>query len=110
MIDRSDKLTLLENPAFQRFLFAMIEAGGVFDATATAADGRNLFREGRRSVALEMLRDLDTVQPLPNPGGIPIQTLIQTLREQAQSAHKETGFDRRHDDYAELRDELGNGE
>ena len=110
MIDRSDKLTLLENPAFHRFLFAMIEAGGVFDATATAADGRNLFREGRRSVALEMLRDLDTVQPLPNPGGIPIQTLIQTLREQAQSAHKETGFDRRHDDYAELRDELGNGE
>ncbi|GAA0335437.1 hypothetical protein GCM10009087_52320 [Sphingomonas oligophenolica] len=93
MIDRSDKLTLLENAAFQRFLFAMIEAGGVFEATATMADGRTLFLEGRRSLALEMLRDLDAVQPLPLPGGVPIQTLIQTLRERVQSAHKETGFD-----------------
>ena len=110
MIDRSDKLTLLENPAFRRFLFAMIEAGGVFEATATIADGRNLFHEGRRSLAVEMLRDLDAVQPLPNPGGIPIQTLIQTLREQAQSARKETGFDRRHDDYADRRDGVWDGD
>ena len=104
MIDRADKLTLLESAAFRRFLFAMIQAGGVFETTASAADGRNLFLEGRRSLALEMLRSVDEVQPLPSPSGIPAQTLIQTLREQVQSAHKETAIDRRHDTYAELRD------
>jgi len=105
VIDRADKLTLLESAAFRRFLFAMIQAGGVFETTASAADGRNLFLEGRRSLALEMLRSLDEVQPLPSPSGIPAQTLIQTLREQVQSAHKETAIDRRDDTYAELRDD-----
>jgi hypothetical protein len=104
MIDRADKLTLLESAPFRRFLFAMIQAGGVFETTATSADGRGLFLEGRRSLALEMLRSMDEVQPLPSPSGIPAQTLIQTLREQVQSAHKETAIDRRHDAYAELRD------
>ena len=105
MIDRADKLTLLESAAFRRFLFAMIQAGGVFETTANAADGRGLFLEGRRSLALEMLRSMDEVQPLPSASGIPAQTLIQTLREQVQSTHKETDIDRRDDPYAELRDE-----
>lgn len=105
MIDRADKIILLELPAFQRFLFALIEAGGVFENSASVGDGRTLFLSGRRSLVLDVLRSMDAAQPLPSGNAIPCQTLIQTLREQVQSRVKENKLDRDNDPYAELRDD-----
>jgi len=107
MIDRADATVLIETPAFRRLLFAVIRAGGVFDPAANQADGRHLFLAGRRSLALELLRAFETVQPAQVPGGVPVLTLIQTLGEAAQSAVKEKASDRRFDAYAELGDDDG---
>eukprot|EP01035_Chromulina_nebulosa_P041570 gene41570-56252_t len=85
MIDRADATILIETPAFRRLLFAVIRAGGVFDRAANHADGRHLFCAGRRSLALELLRAFEAVQPAQVPGGVPVLTLIQTLGEAAQS-------------------------
>ncbi|MDH7973692.1 hypothetical protein QH494_15985 [Sphingomonas sp. AR_OL41] len=104
MIERDDKLALLKLPAFQRFLFDLIQRAGIFEATANGTDGRNLFFEGRRSLGLEILRDLDEAQPAQLAGGIPVLTLIQLLREVAQSTPKEKPVARRHP-HAELDDE-----
>ena len=107
MIDRTDATILIEMPAFRRLLFAVIRAGGVFDPAANQADGRYLFLAGRRSLALELLRAFEAVQPAQVPGGVPVLTLIQTLGEVAQSAGKEKVSDRRFDTYAELGDNDG---
>ena len=107
MIDRTDATTLIETPAFRRLLFAVIRAGGVFDPAANQADGRHLFLAGRRSLALELLRAFEAVQPAQVSGGVPVFTLIQTLGEVAQSAGKEKMSDRRFDTYAELDDDDG---
>lgn len=103
MIEKTDKLHLLESVPFRRFLLSLIERGGVFETTAQIADGRHLYLEGRRSLALEILRDFDAAQPLPLPGAIPAATLIQTLHELAQSGRKETVLERRNI-YADLGD------
>jgi hypothetical protein len=106
LIDKPDKMTLMESAAFRRFLFDLIVRGGVFDASATAGDGRGLYLEGRRSLALEVLRDMEEAAPAPSPSGLPIWASIQTLREEAQSpptkAEKTVGG--RNDHYRDLRD------
>lgn len=107
MIDRSDAITLIENPAFRRLLFAVVRAGGVFDSAATQGDGRHLFLAGRRSLALEMLGVFERFQPAQVPGGVPVFSLIQLLGEAAQMATKEKASDRRFDAYAELGDDDG---
>ncbi|MGH6613811.1 hypothetical protein [Sphingomonas sp.] len=107
MTEFTDKLTLLENPAFRRFLFELIERAGLFDASASAADGRTLYLEGRRSLALEILRELEDAQPEQSASAIPVLTLIQTLREQVQSRPKEKRFGRRNSIYSDLQSELG---
>ncbi|MDB5706788.1 MAG: hypothetical protein JWN66_3904 [Sphingomonas bacterium] len=95
MLEKTDKLVLLESAPFRRFLLAMIQSAGVFDVTATMADGRHLYLEGRRSLALEILRDLDEAQPVSLPAGIPAATLIQTLHELAHASRKENVLERR---------------
>lgn len=103
-MDKPDRQTLLESGAFRRFLLELVQMAGIFESTSTLADGRHLYLEGRRSVALDVLRLFDEVQPVPNPSGLPAATLIQTFRELAQSAPKEItrgGTDA----YSELGDE-----
>lgn len=103
MIEKTDKLTLLESAPFRRFLSSLVQSAGVFETTANIADGRHLYLEGRRSLALEILRDFDAAQPVALPGGIPAATLIQTLHELAHSGRKENVLERRNT-YAELGD------
>jgi hypothetical protein len=86
MIEHPDKMVLIEHPAFRRFLLDLLQRAGVFDVTSSVSDGRNMFLEGRRSLALEILRDLDEAQAIKNPEGLPALTLIQTLGELLQSA------------------------
>lgn len=106
MIDKPDKMTLMENAAFRRFLFSLLVSGGVFESSATAGDGRGLYLEGRRSLALEVLRDMEDAAPVPSPSGIPVWSAIQTLVEQAQSAPSkvEKPVGRRNDQYRDLSD------
>lgn len=106
MITKAEKQTLLANGYFLRWLFALVEASGLLESTASAGDGRNLYLEGRRSLALDLLRELEAAQPAGSPSGVPVLTLIQILREQAQSAgNKERNVATRDGTYAELGDE-----
>lgn len=82
---KADRETLLANPAFTRFLWDLIQTAGIFDPTTNGTDGRNLIAEGRRNLGLEILRSMDEAQPVQSPSGVPVLTLIQTLREAAQS-------------------------
>lgn len=107
MIDKDDRLKLMDTPVFRRFLFSLIQSAGIFDATANSSDGRNLYLEGRRSLGLDILRSMDEAQPVQSTSGIPILTLIQMLREEAQSASKEKPVGRRNGPYADLGDDDG---
>jgi hypothetical protein len=98
MIERTDKMLLLESAPFRRFLLSLVHRAGVFETSANIADGRHLYLEGRRSIAIEILRDLDSAQPVALPDGIPAATLIQTLHELAHSGRKETVLERRNID------------
>jgi hypothetical protein len=80
-----DRLELMKIPAFRRFLFRAIQMAGICEATANGADGRNLYLEGRRSLGLEILRDVESAMPVQHPGGIPILTMLQIFREETQS-------------------------
>jgi len=102
MISSADKKSLLGNAAFRRFCFDLIQRSGFFEVTANGSDGRNLFNEGRRSLGLEVLRDLDAAQPVQPGTGAPILTLIQLLREAAQSTPQETTRDRPAELYADI--------
>ena len=104
MLEKADKLVLLESAPFRRFLVSLVQTAGVFDVTANVADGRHLYLEGRRSLALEILRDFDDAQPVSLPAGIPAATLIQTLQELAHSSRKENVLERRNT-YAEPGDD-----
>ncbi|QNQ08320.1 Bbp19 family protein [Sphingomonas alpina] len=110
MTDPADKHILLESAAFRRFLFDLIQRAGLFDASASSADGRTLYLEGRRSLVLEILRDLEEAQPDRSAFAIPVLTLIQTLREQVQSQPMEKRFGRRNSTYADLGPERGGSE
>lgn len=103
MIDKNDKRTLLAVPAFRRFMLTVIEMSGVFEAAPDPE--RMAFREGRRSLALEILRDLDEAQAVPNLSGIPCQTSIQLLSEAVQSAASKEKPVGRSDTYSELGNE-----
>lgn len=107
-LSREDRTLLIEHPAFRRFLVDVIQRCGLFSATANGSDGRNLYLEGRRSLGLEVLEMMDEVQPVQNPSGIPVLTLIQLLREAAQGTPKEKPVGRRSDQYADLGDDDGN--
>ncbi|MES2055213.1 MAG: hypothetical protein V4564_04665 [Pseudomonadota bacterium] len=107
MTDLTDKLSLLESAAFRRFLFDLIQRAGLFDASATAGDGRTLYLEGRRSLVIEILRSFEEAQPERSISVIPVLTLIQTLREQVQLPPTEKRFGRRNSTYADLGAELG---
>jgi hypothetical protein len=108
-VTKPDWQTLMGVPAFQDFIWWLIQNGGVFKYRMDEADGRNLFDEGRRSLALAVLSELETSQPAPAPDGIPAMTLIQTFRHVAQSTaiKPEKPVGRRRDQYNELHEPEG---
>lgn len=78
-----DMQDLVARPQFQRFLFAVIQRAGLFDAQTDGSVGRDQFRLGRRNLGLEILDLAESGQPIPerHPGG-PLLTLLQVLREE----------------------------
>ncbi len=81
---KEDAQLLMERPEFRRFLFSVIQSCGFFSAT-NGSDPVTSFAEGRRSLGLDILATVETGQPAEHPDRIPILTLMQVLREEAQT-------------------------
>jgi hypothetical protein len=90
-----DMERLLALPEFLRFLSRVIQTSGIHSAETNGTDGRHLVSEGRRDLGLNILRDAARGQPVDDPAGAFSMTLIQVLREEAQSALQETPNARR---------------
>lgn len=98
MSEASEKLDmegLLKVPGFLLFLSRVIQSSGIHTAETNGADGRHLVSEGRRDLGLIILRDAARGQPVDDPGSAFAMTLIQVLREEAQSTAKEPTRGRR---------------
>jgi hypothetical protein len=92
---------LLKSKPFLNFLFRVIQTAGIHGATTDGPDGRNLIREGRRNLGLEILHDVARGQPVADPDAAFSMTLIQVLREALQAAPQENPRNGRHDRYAD---------
>lgn len=106
---KADMADLLQRPSFRRFLWRMIEQGGIFDIATDGADHRDLnFAEGRRAMVFAILTDVEGGQEVQHPTGRPLMALIQTLREEVQTPQqfmeKPRGRRSRTDHYRDLRD------
>lgn len=102
--ERADYADLLERPQFRRFLLRVIQLAGIYEATANGSAERTFFMNGRRSLGLDILREVDAAQPVAAPTSTPTLTLIQVLREDAQSHPTERNpRGRRADTYSDLR-------
>jgi hypothetical protein len=105
--ERGELRRLLADKAFLAFLYRMVRSAGVF--SAAAPDARSLeYIEGRRSLALELLNEVNAAQDQQSPDGLPLWVSIQILVGAAQMATKEKSGGRRSDPYRELGD--GNGD
>jgi hypothetical protein len=100
--EKVDLADLIERPGFRRFLFRVIQNAGIFSATANGSDQRTSFNDGRRSLGLDILREVEAAMPLQSQSGIPSLTVIQVLREEAQSPPKEKPGGRRNAIYGDL--------
>lgn len=99
--ERADLKRLLGNKAFLAFLYRMVRTAGLF--SVAAIEGRSLeFVEGRRSLALDLLNEIDGVQDAKSPDGLPLLTSIQIFLSVAQSDAKEKNLGRRNDLYRDL--------
>lgn len=106
--EKEDLRALLDDKRFLAFLYRQIRAAGVF--AIPAREGRPLeFIEGRRSLVLDMLAEIEAVQPVPSPDGLPVATSIQIFLSVAQSSAKEKALGRRSDIYGDLSGD-GSGE
>lgn len=96
--NKSDLHELLARPAFLRFLFRTIQLSGMFDPTTDGSEARFLERQGRRNLGLDILAMVEEGQPVSH-GQLPILTLIQTFREEANQPLQEKPNGRRADRY-----------
>lgn len=108
---RADVAFLIERPEFRRFLWRVIQAARIFAATADGSKDRDLsFFEGGRHLGLAILDMVEQGQPAAHSERVPILTLIQTLREEANPPPSERDdeevrtHDARYDRNAELDD------
>jgi len=101
--EKADFKKLTRNPAFLAFVYRAMRGAGLF--TVASVDGRSLdFVEGRRSLALDMLHELESVQDAKSPDGLPLLSSIQIFLSVAQSSAKEKNLGRRSDLYGDLDD------
>lgn len=101
--ERADLRRLMGDKAFLAFLYRTIRSAGLFSVASTAPDARSLdYVEGRRSLAIEMLHEIEELQPEKSPDGLPVLTSIQIFLSAAQSTAKENPLGRRNDPYRDL--------
>ncbi|WP_198350834.1 Bbp19 family protein [Flavisphingomonas formosensis] len=92
-LEAKEMAQLLALPAFRRFLWRAVRAAGLLHP-AYGTDGRDLaYREGRRSLALDLLRMAEAGQPFPHPEAL--STWASLLGEELQFTTEKTTDDRR---------------
>jgi hypothetical protein len=104
---KEDMEWLIAQPQFRRFCWRVIQMAGIFSAT-NGSEQRNEVNLGRRQLGLEILAECEFGQPAQSSDGLPILTLIQVLREEAQQQPQEPKHARRFqrtDEIAEIDDE-----
>jgi len=103
----ADMKALLAMPEFLRsFLFPVIQMSGILSPTTDGSVDRHLaYSEGRRNLGLEILAMAELGQPAAHPNGQPILTILQVLREEANSQPQEKPSGRRYDRNDDLRDD-----
>ena len=85
---KDDIGVLMAMPAFRRFLWRAIQSAGILAPATDGSDTRNLaYAEGRRNLGFSILRDVEDGMPASHPDSL--FTLIQILREEAQSTPQE---------------------
>lgn len=83
---REDMQFLNQREEFRRFLFRVIQISGILSRTTDGSGERDLsYDEGRRNLGLQILEMAETGQPVAHPEGLPLLTLMQALREEAQA-------------------------
>lgn len=95
--NKADMAQLLDLPAFRRMLWRIINESGMM-RSAYGTDGRDLaYREGRRSLGLDILRWADSGQPLPRDDAL--STWLAALSEEERTSPPPKGKprDRRSD-------------
>lgn len=107
---KEDMAWLNTQPQFRRFLFRVIQNARIFEPVTDGSDTRYLYHEGRRDLGLEILADAELGQPVPHPDGLPILTVIQVLREEAQKPAPDKRNRDRYDRTAEIDDDPPNGD
>jgi hypothetical protein len=108
--DRSDIQFLVQRAEFARFLFRVIQTARIFE---TATDGSNdeaAAALARRNLGLEILAMVEAGQPVPHPDGLPILTVLQALREEANPPPQEKPSGRRNQDRYDRNSDLSDGD
>ena len=88
--EKSDLADLLSRPQFLRLLGRVVQTSGMLAPSVPDPRG-----EGRRNLALDILRDVARGQPHTDPEQAFAATVIQVLAEQVQSAGEEKPSARR---------------
>jgi hypothetical protein len=91
-------------PQFRRFVLRVIQMTGFFDTATDGSQHDAAIALARRNLGLEILAMVESGQPAQHPDGIPVLTLIQLLREEANPPPQEKKRDRRNDQYDRNRD------
>lgn len=82
--DREDMQFLNGRPEFRRFVLRVIQQAKIFASATDGSKDRHLaFDEGRRSLGLDILAMAETGQPVTHAEGLPILTIMQVFREEA---------------------------
>lgn len=93
---RADMIFLNGREEFRRFMLRVIQSAGILSRTTDGSIDRHLaYDEGRRNLGLDILAMVETGQPVPHPEGLPILSMIQILREEANHQPQEKPSDRR---------------
>ena len=104
--DKADAQFMLAHVETRRFLFRVIQLSGILSAATDGSIDRHLaYAEGRRNLGLDILAMVELGQPQSHPDGLPILSMIQILREEANSQPQEKPTRDRYDRYDRSDDE-----
>lgn len=79
-IAKADMVALLKLAPFRRFLFRVVERSGIA-ASTYGTEEHLLYREGARSLGLDILRWVSEAHPMPEHPGVPVLALLTILSE-----------------------------
>lgn len=61
--EKADLTTIMATPSGRRFMWNLVEACGVLDASFAGDERMTAYNEGRRSVGIELVQRLQAVTP-----------------------------------------------